>query len=161
MPHITFIVIGLTVFWLLLSGFWDNGLLLALGAASVALVAYLSWQIEKRYNSMPVAGILMSLPKFLLWLIAEVFKANIDVLKRIWFPKQYPVQPMMKLLPMHQKSALGKTIYANAITLTPGTVSVDVTGEHVLVHAVSAEGIAGLEEGEMDRRVVALEGKIE
>lgn len=161
MPHITFIVIGLTAFWLLLSGFWDNGLLLALGAASVALVAYLSWQIEKRYNSMPVAGILMSLPKFLLWLIVEVSKANIDVLKRIWFPKRYPVQPVIKLLPMHQKSALGKTIYGNAITLTPGTVSVDVIGEHVLVHAVSTEGIAGLKEGEMDRRVVALEGKIE
>lgn len=161
MPYITFIIISLTVFWLLLSGFWDNGLLLALGAASVALVGYLTWQIEKQHPTILSTRILMLLPVFLIWLIGEVIKANIDVLKRIWFSGRYPVEPAMKSLPMSQKGALGKTIYANAITLTPGTVSVDVVGDRVLVHAVSAEGIAGLEEGEMDRRITALEGKSE
>ncbi|CAA6803523.1 MAG: Cation transporter [uncultured Thiotrichaceae bacterium] len=159
MPYITFIIISLTVFWLLLSGFWDNGLLLALGAVSVALVGYLTWQIERQHPTMLSTRILLLLPVFLVWLIGEIIKANIDVLKRIWFSGRYPVEPIMKSLPMSQKGALGKTIYANAITLTPGTVSVDVVGDRVLVHAVSAEGIAGLEEGEMDRRVTALEGK--
>jgi len=160
-PYITFIVISLTVFWLLLSGFWDNGLLLSLGAVSVALVGYLSWQIERRHPTTLSTRILMLLPVFWVWLIREIIKANIDVLKRVWFPRRYPVEPTMKSLPMSQKSAFGKTIYANAITLTPGTVSVDVVDDHVLVHAVSADGIAGLEEGEMDRRVTALEGKTE
>lgn len=159
MPYISFIVVCLAIFWLLLSGYWQNGLLLSLGLVSVAFVAYLVWQIEKKYPAALFTRIILFLPFFLVWLIGEVVKANIDVLKRIWLPSRYPVKPSMKALPMSQKSALGRTIYANAITLTPGTVSIDVKSGSVLVHAISAEGIQGLEAGEMDRRVTDLEGK--
>ena len=51
--------------------------------------------------------------------------------------------------------------YANSITLTPGTITVEVDRhDHgSLVHALTADGVAGLEDGDMDRRVTAFEGR--
>ena len=48
-------------------------------------------------------------------------------------------------------------LFANSITLTPGTISLDVRGDTILVHALTAESAAGVENGEMDRRVSRLE----
>lgn len=157
MPYLILLIVALSAFWLLLSGFWDNTLLLALGAASVALSTYFAWQIERRYKTRQAVRIIARLPLYWLWLIGEIIKANLDVLKRIWLPSRYPISPSMRALPMSQTTELGRTIYANSITLTPGTVSVDVTGNRVLVHALSAAGLADLEQGDMDRRVRALE----
>jgi multicomponent Na+:H+ antiporter subunit E len=53
---------------------------------------------------------------------------------------------------------VGKVIYANSITLTPGTVSTAVSDSGIEVHALTREGAAALMEGEMDRRVTDLEG---
>jgi len=48
-------------------------------------------------------------------------------------------------------------IYANSITLTPGTVTLDLEEGHVTVHALTREGAQALASGEMDGRVTALE----
>jgi multicomponent Na+:H+ antiporter subunit E len=56
-----------------------------------------------------------------------------------------------------QQTAMGKTIYGNSITLTPGTITVDVEDDVFLVHALTQVGAEGVREGEMDRRVAALE----
>ena len=58
-----------------------------------------------------------------------------------------------------QKTDLAKVIYANSITLTPGTITLDVRDDKFLVHALSDEAAADLDTGEMDRRVSAMEGK--
>ena len=49
-------------------------------------------------------------------------------------------------------------IYANSITLTPGTVSVELDGTEILVHALSAEAADELRQGVMNRFVTGLEG---
>ena len=49
-------------------------------------------------------------------------------------------------------------IYANCITLTPGTLSVDVAGDEIVVHALTREAAAGLRRGTMDRKVTEYEG---
>jgi multicomponent Na+:H+ antiporter subunit E len=54
-----------------------------------------------------------------------------------------------------QASELGQVIYANSITLTPGTVSIQVEGGEILVHALTTEMAEDLKGGEMDRRVTA------
>ena len=65
----------------------------------------------------------------------------------------------MVRLASSQKSDLGLVIYANSITLTPGTVSVDVEPGEILVHALSRDAARELEIGEMDRRVSKVEGE--
>jgi multicomponent Na+:H+ antiporter subunit E len=53
---------------------------------------------------------------------------------------------------------VGVVTYANSITLTPGTISVDVKRGEILVHALTREGAKELLTGEMDRRVTRFEG---
>ncbi|HAC35441.1 MAG TPA: cation transporter, partial [Gammaproteobacteria bacterium] len=61
-------------------------------------------------------------------------------------------------VPLTQKSDIGRVIYANSITLTPGTISLEVDDSRIKVHALTAAGEEGLADGEMDRRVTAVEG---
>ncbi|MDH3228333.1 MAG: Na+/H+ antiporter subunit E, partial [Alphaproteobacteria bacterium] len=85
-----------------------------------------------------------------------IVKANIDVAKRVWSPS-LPISPTLFLLPTSQPGALGQVIYANSITLTPGTVSVSLEDGKILVHAIAKEVGDDLATGEMDRRVTRLE----
>ena len=57
-----------------------------------------------------------------------------------------------------QKTDLGRVLYANSITITPGTVSIMVYDDRIMVHAISKEGADSLNQGEMDRRVTRMEG---
>ena len=91
------------------------------------------------------------------WLAVEIVKASLDVARRILDPK-LPIHPVLIRLPASQKSELGLVIYANSITLTPGTVSVQVEVGEILVHAIAEEPAEALRQGDMDRRVSAVEG---
>src|SRR3546814_8150937 len=91
------------------------------------------------------------------WLLLEIVKSNIDVARRILDPA-LPISPTMIRVKASQKTELGRVIYANSITLTPGTVSVQLADGTIEVHSLTAEGAESLEEGEMDRRVTAMEG---
>jgi multicomponent Na+:H+ antiporter subunit E len=93
---------------------------------------------------------------YVVWLIVEIIRANIDVTRRILDPR-LPIRPDVRRVAAVQKTRLGRVIYANSITLTPGTVSMDVGDDTILVHALNAEGLRDLEHGEMARRVCALE----
>jgi len=160
MLYLIFLTFGLAIFWLLMSGFWDNPLLLSFGVISILLCLFFAWKIEKKYPFHKAISLLPGLPLFWFWLFKEVIKANIDVLKRIWLPEEYPLSPTIRTLPMSQKTRLGKTTYANAITLTPGTISMDVKANEVTVYGLIKESIDDLENGEMDTRVSKLEKKI-
>ena len=65
-----------------------------------------------------------------------------------------------RLISVHasQKTEIGQVVYANSITLTPGTITLDVRNNEMLVHALTEETAAGLMTGDMDRRVSRLEG---
>ena len=90
------------------------------------------------------------------WLAKEIFKANIDVSKVILSPKM-SLTPRLVRVPLSQSNELATVIYANSITLTPGTVSVDIEGDEIIVHALTQELMDGLTEGDMDQRVNYLE----
>lgn len=160
MLYLVFLTFGLAIFWLLMSGYWDNPLLLTFGVISVLLCLFVAWKIEKKYPFHRAISLLSGLPLFWLWLFKEVILANIDVLKCIWFPSKFPLTPTIRTLPMSQKTRLGKTTYANSITLTPGTISMDVKGSEVTVYGLLKDSIDDLEKGKMDKRVTLLEKKI-
>jgi len=92
------------------------------------------------------------------WLIKEIIVSNIEVTKIILAPK-LKLQRNLIEVGTNQKSELGRVILANSITLTPGTVSVSVDDDRILVHALSFEGAEEDLSRDMDRRVRALEGK--
>ena len=68
-----------------------------------------------------------------------------------------PISPTLVRFRPSQQTDLGLVIHANSITLTPGTISVEVGRNEFLVHAITAEGAASLAGSEMDRRVTDLE----
>ncbi len=155
--HSIALFVFLAVAWLLWSGFWDNPLLLSLGAVSCLGVLLL----VRRMRLVDAEGVpLKILPKLVVyapWLIWEVVKANVDVARRILSPRM-PISPCLFEVKASQSDDLGRVIYANSITLTPGTISVHVEGDVILVHALTKEAADGVEEAEMDRRVTGLAG---
>ena len=131
-------------------------LILFLGAISVGFVLYLT----KRMDALDEDTFEFKLKRrhfsYWSWLAKEIFKANLDVAKVILAPNM-KLSPRILRVPTSQSSELGTVIYANSITLTPGTVSVDIEGDEIIVHALTQELMDGLTEGDMDKRVNYLE----
>ena len=153
------LVLGMTLFgiWLLLSGHYTP-LLISFGVVSCLLVVLLS----RRMNIVDEEGVPVELGLrpfiyYAPWLLKEIVLANIDVARRILDPR-LPIRPTLVRVRASQKGDLGRVIYANSITLTPGTVSVDMEGDQITVHVLSYEGAAEDMSGEMDRRISKLEG---
>lgn len=142
-------------FWFLLSGH-TSGFLLTLGLASAA---FASWVIARmdRQDKAPILIVFnLEFVRYIGWLLWQVAVANVDVARRIWDPS-LPIQPAWRKIAVKLKQPLTKTIYANSITLTPGTVTTEVGEDYFIVHALNAGGIDELAAGEMEARVQRLE----
>jgi multicomponent Na+:H+ antiporter subunit E len=150
--------VALCVAWILWSGYFKP-LLLGLGLASVAACVYLAMRMRKADGEGPGFSIMdhiHQLATYWPWLLVEIAKSNLDVAKIVLKPT-IKIDPVMIRVKASQSTAIGKTIYGNSITLTPGTVTVDVEDDVFLVHALTPAGADSVREGEMDRRVAALE----
>ena len=142
--------------WLLWSGHYTP-FMIGLGIVSCAFCLFVA--LRMRIVDEEGAPIHLGLRPFVFyapWLIKEVIKANLDV-TRIILSKEMPLHRNMVTVKASQKSELGRVILANSITLTPGTVSVGIQGDRILVHALSFEGAEEDLSGDMDRRVCNLE----
>ena len=93
---------------------------------------------------------------YLPWLMKEIFVANVAVAKVILHPK-LPISPITVIFHGSQKTDIGRFIYANSITLTPGTITTGVEGQDFEIHALTYADVDGREEDEMDRRVTWVE----
>jgi len=146
---------SLLLFWVIISG--DAGLLnLGLGLLSAVLVVAISRRMDVvDQESLPLQ-LTPRLPVYWAWLAVKVIKSNLDVTRRIWTPGR-TISPTLTRLKLSQETALGKVIYANSITLTPGTVTIAIEGDELLVHALTRADAAALQDGEMDRQARELE----
>jgi multicomponent Na+:H+ antiporter subunit E len=149
--------LGLALYglWLLLSGYFV-ALLLSLGAGSVIAVVWIAHRmdvIDHEGHPIHLTG-----RAFLYWpwLIVEIVKSNIDVAKVILSAKM-PINPTVIEVKATQETELGQVIYANSITLTPGTVTIAIDRDIMSVHALTRDAAQGLQTGDMDRRVTAME----
>ncbi len=154
--HLASLAALLMAVWLLWSGLYYP-LFIGLGVASVALVVWLTARMDTAdHEAIPVHLGLRTF-RYWPWLIGEIAKSNLDVARRVLSPS-LPVSPVSFEVSASQRTALGRTIYANSITLTPGTVSMSVDGDRIRVHALTEETREALEGGEMDRRAAVFEG---
>jgi multicomponent Na+:H+ antiporter subunit E len=156
MRHALALAILLAFFWLINSGHYTP-LLLFFMLASVTAVVALSRYMDVVDGEAQPLNITFTLPIYLIWLAKEVVVANIAVARCVWLGKD-SISPRTIVVSASQKSDLGIVIYANSITLTPGTVSIDLEGSDIIVHALTEESAADLLSGEMDRRVCRVEG---
>jgi multicomponent Na+:H+ antiporter subunit E len=157
MAHAASLAAFLAALWLLLSGHYEP-LLLGFGIASCILVVVISLRMDVVDHEGHPIHLGAKALTYIAWLLVEIAKSNIDVARRILDPRA-PISPTRIRVKASQRSALGQTIYANSITLTPGTVSMAIEDGYIDVHALTAEGAAALAAGEMDRRVSAMVGE--
>jgi len=142
----------LFVFWLSLSGYFEP-LLLGLGLASVALTIFLVKRMNITDHESYPLHLSSRIPAFLVYIFREIINANIDVAKRIIKSNNKSISPQLIEIPAPQKTDLGRAIYANAITLTPGTVSVELTKNKIIVHALTKEAADDLVSGNMAKAI--------
>jgi multicomponent Na+:H+ antiporter subunit E len=150
---------ALTLFalWLLMSGIYKP-LIVWFGVISSIITVLVVRRMDNAADTerlqlhlKPVATV-----RYWIWLMVEIAKSNWVVTKIILSPKMSMNRHLFRV-PYTQKSDLGQTIFANSITLTPGTISVEVDDGSFLVHAVSYsdDDIEAL--ADMDARVTAIE----
>jgi multicomponent Na+:H+ antiporter subunit E len=156
MFHAASMFVVLYCFWLLLSGYFTL-FLMAAGAASALAVLLFSLRLGVADDEGHAHHLgRRALGSYWPWLAWEIVKSAWDVTKRILHPS-LPISPTLARFKPSQQTDLGLVIHANSITLTPGTISVEVARGEFLVHALTAQGAAALADSEMDRRVTQIE----
>ncbi|MCL5778874.1 Na+/H+ antiporter subunit E [Limibaculum sp. FT325] len=156
------ILITLTLFgyWLLLSGHYDTWLVASGGVLAVAVVLFSLFKGITDVESFPIER----LPRAMIywpWLGWQMILSALNVTRIILDPK-LPISPTMVKVRSTAGSAVGITTYANSITLTPGTISVEVSegGRAIWVHAITREGAEGFADDPMDRWVGWFDGAV-
>jgi multicomponent Na+:H+ antiporter subunit E len=141
------------VLWLVLSGYLKT-LLLFFGLVSVLFVMWMSHRANAlEEDSLPIK-LILKLPFYWLWLFKEIFKSGITTTALIWNGK---FSPELIKIKASQKSTTGIANYANAITLTPGTVTIEVEKNTLLVHALNKKLSEELQSEDMDKVITDLD----
>lgn len=157
MRYLVSLAILLALLWLGISGVYKP-LLFMLGGASVLFVVWMS----KRMDVVGVEHnpVLYSwrLPVYWVWLVWEIIKANVEVARAALAPAKH-VRPQIVRVPVRLHHPIAKVTYANSITLTPGTVTLQLEPDWIEAHALLESTARGLESGEMERRIAWLENR--
>jgi multicomponent Na+:H+ antiporter subunit E len=140
--------------WLLWSGIYKP-LLLMLGLFSCLLTLYVKQRMDYFENDVFALRFGRRLFGYWLWLAKEVVKSSLDVARIVVSPS-LPISPVVVKIQASCDHPVDQAILANSITLTPGTLALDVYDGEITVHALTEKGAEELMRGEMDRRVLSL-----
>ncbi|WP_300555860.1 Na+/H+ antiporter subunit E [Maricaulis sp.] len=155
----------LVVLWLVLSGSYtlsgDHSILLVMTVVSLAATVGLAVRMRiLDRETVPLAP-LLPLLTYWSWLGREIVAANIAVIRLIMKP-DVDIEPRLVRVPVDLRSGLARCVFANSITLTPGTVTVDIENDGFLVHALDNSFTAPEGFAEMALRTdIASDGKRE
>jgi multicomponent Na+:H+ antiporter subunit E len=153
--------VSLMAFYVVLSGQVTSGFLMTGGAVCCAAITMFC----RRLGIVDDEGI----PYRFWWqtilyapyLIKEVVKSNIDAMKIVWRPGPLKIAPQMVKVPHSCKTSYALVAYANSITMTPGTVTMEVGDDELLVHCLTkefADGVCDIGPGSMQDRCKRIEG---
>ncbi len=147
----------LFVGWILLSWHWTP-LFLFFGALTCTVAVWASARLGVVDRESLPAHLAWRLAAYLPWLVWEIAKSNLRVTRIVLSPRMR-LSPSIVHFQGSQRTDLGRFVYANSITLTPGTVTTGVVGNDFEVHAIASEEVDGSEENVMNRKVARLEGE--
>lgn len=157
LSSVLFLLLVLSISWLLWSGLYKP-LVMGLGAFSCLLSAYLAYRMGFFRHHKALLRLLPRLPGYWLWVLKEIIVSSIDVAKIILSPS-LPISPTVVKLKAQTKTDVGQVIFGNSITLSPGTVTLDMHKGEVLVHCLTSKAAKELQKGEANRRASTLERK--
>jgi multicomponent Na+:H+ antiporter subunit E len=142
----------LFAFWALLSGKFD-AFHLSLGAICCVLTAYLFHDLlfaNVRVGDMRVVA--WRFIRYIPWLLTQIVLSNIHVASLVLRPKM-PIYPQVVKFKTKLETDISCVALANSITLTPGTITMDINDGYYYVHALSQKVADDLNTGEMEDRV--------
>lgn len=130
--------VTLLLFWVLLNGSLSTDVLwVGVVAAAVITVFFrehMGWFSELRLTP----GALATTVAYIFFYMKELAKSNINVASIVLSP-DLPVNPGIVTVRTKLKTAMGRMLLANSITLTPGTLSVDLEGDLLHIHWVTVD----------------------
>ena len=146
---------SLVAAWLLWSGLFKP-LLLFFGVISCLLTFWLVRRMDYFEEKMFALHFSLRLLKFWWWLGGEIIRSSLTVTRIILDPKM-PISPRIVDIEAESSHPFNQVILGNSITLTPGTLAIDVHKGVIKVHSLTEEGAQELLAGEMNRRVTGME----
>ncbi len=146
-------------FWYIMSGFFDP-IHSLMGIASVALVMALNYRLRKHKYFEDEVDVLDALRYgrllyYLIWMFGQIIASGIQVARVILTPS-LPVKQNMVRFKVDLPSAHAKMILGNSITLTPGTLTVDIHEDEFLVHSIDPRAYEGIINDKMPQEVLKL-----
>lgn len=154
LQRLTILLLVLASAWLLWSGLY-KALLLVLGALSCLLSLYLAHRMGALDRSVFSWYILPQLPRYWAWLLKEITVSSFEV-ARIILKRDLPTSPTIIVFDAVPVGPVGQVVLGNSISLTPGSVTLDIHKGKITVHCLTQASADALLEGEMNRRVAAL-----
>ena len=141
-------IAALFVIWLILSG-TDNPFHVGLGLVVSCGVAWLnSGRADSSARHFPVVGMLWYLP----WLLSRIVQSGVHMTVLILRPS-LPIAPRLIHYRTNLQHQMGIAILGNSITLTPGTITVEVQAQELVVHAIDDEAGHDLTTHRLERHI--------
>ncbi len=160
MTRLALIFVTLFALWLAMSGIYDSSLILGLGLVSCLVCVWIINRLGLVFPDAPLGALRpMAAVRYVFWLIVEIGKADWAVAKVILSPDLPRRQRLIKVV-CQQSTDLGRALFANSITITPGTVTVETEDDCFIVHALTDEAADMQALNEMGARVASLEAGI-
>ena len=143
--------------WIIFNGRWTAEIALTGAAVSALIYAftckYIGLSPRQELRWVRRAGKALS---YLGYLLGQIFRAGFRVLGMVWRFRREP-EPELRSFRTGIRTEFGKAILGDSITLTPGTVTVRVQGDRLLVHCLDGSMAEGLENSEFERRIRRME----
>ena len=152
---VVLLFVVLVIAWLLWSGVYKP-LVIGLGVVSCVLTVVLATRTGFFEPAREVLHLFHRLPRYWLWLLKEIVLSSITVAKIVLSPT-VTTQPTLVRMKMKPSTDMTQVILGNSITLSPGTITIDIFEDEVLVHCITREGAQELLQGEFNQSVKNLE----
>ena len=149
----------LMLFWLLLSGHYDL-MHVSFGIFSVILVMLMNYSLRRRLFAMEEHSgnlklSLLRLIGYIPWLLSQIVIASLQVAWVVLHPK-CPIDPALLRFRTRLDNVSSKVILGNSITLTPGTITLEIEKDVFLVHALMDISSTGIIDGTLPGQVAKL-----
>lgn len=161
MPLINLILsfISLMAFWVIMSGYLD-AIHISMGVVSVLLVMITNYQIKKHQfyddDMLSMGDVRFGYAfYYVFWLLGQIISSGFTVAFIILKPT-LNIHPSIVRFKVDLPSSHAKMILGNSITLTPGTLTVDIQGDEFIVHSLVPASYQSLKEDVMPRKVLHL-----
>lgn len=159
-----FVFVTVLVLWLLWSGplTFSHSLLLLFWPASALLVVWLCDRLGLVTDETVPLELSLRTLAYVPWLAVQAAISSLSVLRRAWTPG-LDIDPTTARVPSTTRTEVGLVSFANSITLTPGTLSLQAdlgSRPSILVHSLAPDGIQELLAGTMDAKVHHVEAPL-